>query len=379
MTSPAESVVAALVVDDANDGLAATVERLEAAVGKVQANADTQYRRENEEKRHERNHELLTSYLEARHEITKKSIERARDGAKFVQTASAAIASLYTGLLTLTYSTDGRSLPLRGVYATVFLGLAVAGSTAYLAFLRRGRKVTTYVSGYSPETNGLARADHLTRWVNSSVLRSSWVLRSAVVALAVGVALIPAAFVGDTAKPSSGGVEPPAIPERVPGAIEDEANMLFAQQVENYLESLDVVPEPEPEVEYEHDGPTSVLHGESWLINEQLVGGDKLERNFFWLAFWGFVAVIGLPTLWFMGESLSRFEFWYFNTRLEKKRPDRWVTGANVALAVLAAAIVLAIAFGDAAVRGLVVVGSIVTIAVLIYLFGRTDGRLTAR
>ena len=318
---------------------------------------------------------VRTRRADVRHDVTKASIERARDSAKFVQTASAAIASLYTGLLALIFSTDGETLPLRGVFASVFLGLAVAGSTAYLAFLRRGRSVEVYHSAYAPETTGLRRADHLTRWVNASVLRSSWVLRAAVVALAVGVAFIPAPFVGGSPAPAPAAVAPPPIPEEIPAAIADEASALFERQVDDYLASLDVAPSPPPKVEYAHDGPTGLFYRDSWLSGNALVGGDKLDSNFFWAAVWGFGAVLAVPTLWSLGELLSRVALWFFGTRLRRRHPDQWVTGMQTFGLAVAAAITIGV-LSDA--RWLVVVsivGAVIAVTAMMYAFGRADAR----
>jgi superfamily II helicase len=70
-------------------------------------------------------------------DVARNSIERSRDSAKYVQTAAVAIAGLYSGLLGLVFSITSNPLPIRGVYATAFLGLAVALATAYLAFIKR--------------------------------------------------------------------------------------------------------------------------------------------------------------------------------------------------------------------------------------------------
>ena len=70
-------------------------------------------------------------------EVAKGGIERARDSAKYVQTAATAIMAVYTGVLALVFSVTDNPLPLRGAWAAVFLGLAIALATAYLAFHHR--------------------------------------------------------------------------------------------------------------------------------------------------------------------------------------------------------------------------------------------------
>jgi len=71
------------------------------------------------------------------------SVDRARAGAELVQKASAALVTLYTGVLALVFSVTNNPLPPRGVLAPVFLGLAVVLSTAYIAYLEP-------TTGYNP-------------------------------------------------------------------------------------------------------------------------------------------------------------------------------------------------------------------------------------
>lgn len=375
MTHANDSVAASVILDASTAELTKTIERLEKAVAVV-ARADAeQLKIDRDDERLTRNHELLIKYLDVRHEVIKGSIERARDSAKFVQTASAAIATLYTGLLGLVFSTEGAALPLRGVFATVFLGFAVAGSTAYLAFLRRGRDVGVYHSTYAPEATALGRANHLTRWVNASILRSSWVLRAAVVALAIGVAFIPAPFVGGSPAAAPTETTAPSIPDRIPTAIAGDAAALFERQVDDYLASLDVVPTPAPKIEYEHDGLTSIFYRDSWLRGNALVGGDKLDSNFFWAAVWGFGAVLAVPTLWSLGELMSRLELWLFGKKLGRPHADQWVTATNVSAAIATGLLAVALIADIAWLTGAVIVGGIAAVTVLVYLFGRADGR----
>jgi hypothetical protein len=88
--------------------------------------------------------ELRGKYHEEMIKIAGGAIDRSRDSAKFVQTAAAAILTAYAALLGLVFSAEGRPLPVRGVYAAVFLGLAVALAVAYLAFVKDTKPVKAY-------------------------------------------------------------------------------------------------------------------------------------------------------------------------------------------------------------------------------------------
>ncbi len=102
-------------------------------------------------------------------EISKGSVERARDSAKYIQTAAAAIAALYTALLGLVFSVTDHPLPVRGVYAVAFLGLAIAFATAYLAFVKHGGDTVGYANAGNLDARQQGRTFFLVRWINTVV------------------------------------------------------------------------------------------------------------------------------------------------------------------------------------------------------------------
>jgi hypothetical protein len=172
-------------------------------------------------------HESLT-------EVAKEGITRSRDGAKYVQTAASAIAALYTGILGLAFSVTDKPLPIRGAAAAVFLGLAVALSTAYLAYLTKARTPPMYGGGGSLSELQLNRTGFLTRWVGAIINERRWAIRASVISLAVGVAFIPAPFVAAhraTAIPSE-----PAAPA-IPTAVAPELGTLAKETLEKQLVS----------------------------------------------------------------------------------------------------------------------------------------------
>ena len=153
----------------------------------------------------------------------------------------AALIAAYTGLLGLVFSTTSRTLPVRGVYAALFLGLAVALSVAYLAFLRgSSASVGAYEPGTSYADTQLARSINLIDWTNTVVSTRAWALRAAVLCLAIGVAFVPAAFIGPSSSAASapGAPSPPTIPSAVPSAIASSAKQLFDRQVADYLAAV---------------------------------------------------------------------------------------------------------------------------------------------
>lgn len=184
--------------------------------------------------------ELVKAYHETVAEVTKGAIERARDGAKYVQTAAAAIAALYTGALGLVFSVTDNPLPLRGVLAPAFLGLAVALATAYLAYVKRAPRVPLVLNARSQAELQHARTSHLTKWVAATVHNRRWAVRSSVIALAIGVAFMAAPFVSSGRAPDvPDAPTSPVIPEVIAPALEDDAAELFREQATSYREAQD--------------------------------------------------------------------------------------------------------------------------------------------
>jgi hypothetical protein len=297
---------------------AVALEGRKAALAAEKADLDDQLAQESAAADHDREHRTLVHT--AMVEVAKAGIDRSRDSAKFVQTAAAALMGAYTGLLALVFSVTGRQLPFRGVYAATFLGAAIAFAVGYLAFLYRSGTVDGYRPAPSIVETQLRRTANFVEWTNAAVTRRAWALRASVLAFGVGVAFIPAAFVGPTsaATPTAGAPEPPAIPERVPAALEEPARRLFEHQVDAYFEALgtaapavergsgnpglgrgrpDGMPGPPGAgagtdgadgTEADDDGcPFGLVRSCGWRTE------DDVERNFRWLALVGLAVVVG--------------------------------------------------------------------------------------
>jgi hypothetical protein len=168
-------------------------------------------------------------------EVAKGSIERSRDSAKYVQTAAAAIAALYTGALGLVFSVTNNPLPIRGIAATVFLGLSVALSTAYLAYITKPVSLGMYPGGASLSELQLNRTAFLAEWVNAIVNDRRWAVRASVLSLAIGVTFIPAAFLSTHHPPSiPAAPTAPTIPAQIAPEIAPEAKKLFNAEAASY-------------------------------------------------------------------------------------------------------------------------------------------------
>jgi uncharacterized membrane protein HdeD (DUF308 family) len=228
--------------------------------------------------------ELGKLFHETIAEVSKGSIERSRDSAKYVQTAAAAIAALYSGLLGLVFSVTDNPLPVRGVYAAVFLGLAIALATAYLAFLTKPRPPSLYAGGASQTEMQLNRTGYLTQWINATVQDRRWAIRASVLSLAIGVAFIAAPFVA-TSRPVAIPDPPaaPAIPAEIAAPISDDAARLFHAQLQGYEGAVTARNEA---IEKASTQSTAAAADES-----------SVNRKAFWLAVAGLLAVLLGPLI----------------------------------------------------------------------------------
>jgi hypothetical protein len=139
---------------------------------------------------------LRKTVHDTRLEVAKAAIERGRAGAEFVRNAAAAIVTLYTGILGVAFATSAGAerLPARGVAPAVFLGLAVALSTAYVAFLTRAPSIQAPAPHSSLSVSQERRLNAFSDWASRITLSGAYFLHSAVVSLGWGVLLLPAPF-----------------------------------------------------------------------------------------------------------------------------------------------------------------------------------------
>lgn len=229
--------------------------------------------------------ELGKAFHEKLGELAVGSIERSRDSAKYIQTAAAWIATLYTGLLALVFSVTDNPLPIRGAYAAAFLGLAVALAAAYLAFITKPDKVKPYEGGGSLTELQLNRTAYLFRFVNATVGDRRWAIRASVVSLAIGVAFIPAAFVARS-HPVSVPDAPvaPTIPSEIATQVRASATELFKAQLDSYKAAVTARNEA---IEKASNETSDVAKNESHINSAAL-----------WLALVGLVVVLIGPLLW---------------------------------------------------------------------------------
>ena len=122
--------------------------------------------------------------------VAQSSLDRAIQRATYVATAAGAIGTLYTAVLAARYTTSHEA-PARSILPALFIGAAVAFSTWYMAFLRGyTRNQQLLLSGTGGSVAETRLLDFM-EWSFSGVLARAWSLRVSVIALALGLALLP--------------------------------------------------------------------------------------------------------------------------------------------------------------------------------------------
>jgi hypothetical protein len=165
------------------------------------------------------------------------AVERSRAGAEVVQKASAAIVTLYTGLLGFVFVASDNPLPARGILAPVFLGLSVVLSTAYLAYLNPVKDTTNgpaALAGVEPRV--FARLNATIEAASKIATRRSYALRASVVALGVGLVYISLPFLTLGTTPATAQPTPAstaaAWPTPASGVPDSLNTILFKAQVD---------------------------------------------------------------------------------------------------------------------------------------------------
>jgi hypothetical protein len=140
--------------------------------------------------------DLNTEFHKAILAVAQGTLDRAQNGAETVQKAAAAVLTIYTAVLGVTFSVSNHPLPARGLTAAALLGFSIVFSTGYLAFLRGTRSATA-----APEAKASARAAELARdrffieWTRTASLTRSYWLRASVLCLGFAVMFLPAPFI----------------------------------------------------------------------------------------------------------------------------------------------------------------------------------------
>jgi hypothetical protein len=167
------------------------------------------------------------------------SIDRARSGAQFVQTAASAIGVLYTGVLAVIFVSD-TPVPARGFIPTLFLAASIGLATAYLAFVNKMDPMKRPTEWGSLAEDIWQRTNFLSRYARAIVLQRAPLLRAAVISLAFGVVLLPIALIQvPTAKSTNDQAAEIAWPSAPAIEPKEVAVVLYQHQLDEFVKTID--------------------------------------------------------------------------------------------------------------------------------------------
>jgi hypothetical protein len=126
--------------------------------------------------------------------VDKAVVERSRAAAEFVRNAAAALVSLYTGVLGVTYAATATALPATGLVPVIFLGGATVFAAAYVAYATRPRAVAAPIPTSNLLEREVRRLNAYVDWVNEVATRRIYCLHASVLSLGFGAVLLPVPF-----------------------------------------------------------------------------------------------------------------------------------------------------------------------------------------
>ena len=128
-------------------------------------------------------------------DVMKGTLDRSITRAQYLSAAAGAIATTYAGLLGLIYSAKDRPLVAWAIAPSLFLAGSFVFAVIYVAFISRSVFEDGPLIPVGSDGEAEQRLKRFLHWTNSGVVRRSWALRAAVIALGVGVATMPLPFI----------------------------------------------------------------------------------------------------------------------------------------------------------------------------------------
>lgn len=161
--------------------------------------AEVAAQRQSAERSDPRHDAVDDQFFGAYYEVLSSRIAQSRSTAETLQRAAAAIATFYGAALGIAFSVGEHPLPARAVLPLAFVGLAIVASTVYLAWQGPASRAPIPMGSPNPPAESFARSYAYLLDFQAIVKefvrrRDNW-LRAAIVALGIGLVLIPVPFV----------------------------------------------------------------------------------------------------------------------------------------------------------------------------------------
>jgi hypothetical protein len=139
---------------------------------------------------------LFKSIHDAYIQVIQGTLDRSVTRAQFLTGVIGAVSTTYTTLLGINFAVaHNQPAPGRALIPVVFLGLALVLAGLYVSFLHRTQTTRQLLPSGIGGTIAEDRLKTFMEWTFTGVLARAWALRGALVAFAVGIALIPLPFV----------------------------------------------------------------------------------------------------------------------------------------------------------------------------------------
>jgi hypothetical protein len=133
---------------------------------------------------------VYNAYLE----VAKGQLDRAGSSAEFVQKTAAAIATIYSSILGLSFVvTQGIKAPLppTGIVPAFFLGLSIVLAAAFRAYISGPDSILEPEGGALLPERQRVRRNTFIQWARTGPFARRYALQAAVISLGVGVCLLP--------------------------------------------------------------------------------------------------------------------------------------------------------------------------------------------
>lgn len=182
-------------------------------------------------------------YLKTLSTIATDSWEKSRDGTKQLILSASAIATLYSGVVGVVFAVKDNPLPQRGVWAIIFLAMAVFFAAVYLAPISSTGLAVPINNSLAddatlPQLVKLPR--NVTQITNSLIARNRWYVRAAAISLGLGAAFTMLPFFGTAPEAQLPTPTPPPLPA---APLTGAAEQAYKWQVELYRIALCKNPE----------------------------------------------------------------------------------------------------------------------------------------
>lgn len=138
--------------------------------------------------------EIQKGYIE----VSKATIDRSIQRAEFLQKVAAAVVSLYTAILALTYAADktkGNTISILGVIPGFFIGISYLLSAFYVSFITRSKDIEETKSDGTLIGEELSQRITFIKWNRATAMKRIPLLQASIISLGIGILFLPIPYI----------------------------------------------------------------------------------------------------------------------------------------------------------------------------------------